>query len=525
MDLKTQRKGKIILFCTLVSLLLGGIFYQISFQLLVNITNAEFEKRALRVAERAQNVVEALSRAGLKSKSNPNRTIVEACSETGISDLRKWVYYSNFVGDLGFVKNNRVHCSALLGIITPPFKLEKPDKTLNTGAEFRVLSGIKYTNGEKTLAISNNDWIFVMKPTFVNRFKNMDVQKYDLQLYIRAASDFPFVSIGSVITAKETSWSKDQPTHWSEEYLYARSCGTKDDICSIVRYPISATNGIRESMNLWIIYAAILVSLLTVFTTYGLYNRQQSLSNQLKRAIREGHLQLAFQPIIMLSSGRCVGAECLLRWNNKGEWIRPDHFIQLAEDKGFIQSITKYVVQKSMREMSNILQTRPEFRLTINVTAGDLHDGWLKDQLMLSIKETSISPTQIGIELTERSLANLEEVSPQLQALREMGFSILIDDFGTGYSSLSYIHKLPFDVMKIDKSFIDSIGTDGVSSGTLPHIIEMGHGLDVELIAEGVESTEQVDWLKEKQVKKVQGWVYSKALPLSEFEEYLSAEE
>jgi sensor c-di-GMP phosphodiesterase-like protein len=150
----------------------------------------------------------------------------------------------------------------------------------------------------------------------------------------------------------------------------------------------------------------------------------------------------------------------------------------------------------------------------------DIKTGRVLDVLQAKLENTGIANRQIWLEATERGFMDMQAARATIDKARAQGFWVAIDDFGTGYSSLSYLQKLPLDALKIDKSFIDTIGTDSVSSNVTPHIIDMAKTLQLNIVAEGIETQEQADYLLAREVEYGQGWLYSKALPAADFMQF-----
>ena len=173
-----------------------------------------------------------------------------------------------------------------------------------------------------------------------------------------------------------------------------------------------------------------------------------------------------------------------------------------------------------MREMRALLLANGHLHIAINVCASDIQTGRLLDVLARALDGSGIAVGQIWLEATERGFIDVAAARNALERARAMGFSVAIDDFGTGYSSLAYLQNLPVDALKIDKSFIDTIGGDTVTSSVTSHIIDMAHTLELQIIAEGVETPLQADYLRERGVEYGQGWLFSKALPAAQFIAY-----
>ena len=214
----------------------------------------------------------------------------------------------------------------------------------------------------------------------------------------------------------------------------------------------------------------------------------------------------------------CVGAEALVRWRRPdGSMTRPDLFIPLAEESGLILPITDQVLAAVIEDLRGILEAERQLHIAINISAADIKSGRVLDVVTQVLSGTSIQARQIWLEATERGFMDIDAARVTISKARAMGHAVAIDDFGTGYSSLSYLQGLPMDALKIDKSFIDTIDTESATSSVTPHIIEMARALKLQIVAEGVETQAQADYLLAHEVDVGQGWLFSKALPAQEF--------
>ena len=249
--------------------------------------------------------------------------------------------------------------------------------------------------------------------------------------------------------------------------------------------------------------------------------RHMSPRGQLTDAVRRHQFIVAYQPIVDLATRRCVGAEALVRWKHHNRIVRPDHFIPLAEHRGLIQAITDQVLDTVLLELGEFLKRYPEYYVSINLSASDLTTPRFLDILTPAVARQKVKPEQIRIEATERGFLDAEAAKEVISAFRDAGHPVYIDDFGTGYSSLSHLQNFRVDALKIDKSFVDTIGQDAASSSVASHIIEMAATLDVKVIAEGIEREEQATYLHARGAQFGQGWLFSAPLTAAEFIRYV----
>jgi sensor c-di-GMP phosphodiesterase-like protein len=234
----------------------------------------------------------------------------------------------------------------------------------------------------------------------------------------------------------------------------------------------------------------------------------------LRVAAKRREFILEYQPVVDLTTGRWVGAEALVRWKCAGQIVRPDSFIPVAEESGVITVITRCVAEIVANDLPMLLQIHPEFRMAMNLSAADLRSDETLDLLRRVVRTPGVEPENLMVEATEHGFLQGDEAQQLISAIREMGIGVAIDDFGTGYSSLGRLQTLELNSLKIDKSFIDTIGTDGATSQVVPHIIQMGHSLGLEMVAEGVETEIQADYLRRSGVLHAQGYLFSKPITL-----------
>ena len=252
--------------------------------------------------------------------------------------------------------------------------------------------------------------------------------------------------------------------------------------------------------------------------------KQFDIEKDLRKAIENKQLLLHFQPRVDALTGKIVSAEALIRWEHP-VWglVSPGEFIPLAEETGFINEISDWVLRQVCHYISDWQKQKlPIVPISMNVTAQRfLRSNW-KSTLLHILDETNIDPTLIEIEITETTLIQHEKVvESALQFLKEHGIKIALDDFGTGYSSLSYLKDLSIDTIKIDRSFVEQISRTTDVEIIIKALIFMAKGLNMNIVAEGVETIEQLDFLKQQECHEIQGYLFSKPVSLETFQSLL----
>jgi diguanylate cyclase (GGDEF)-like protein/PAS domain S-box-containing protein len=247
---------------------------------------------------------------------------------------------------------------------------------------------------------------------------------------------------------------------------------------------------------------------------------QVELENRLLKAVNQNEFELVYQPKVCLKTGKIIGAEALIRWHHpENGLISPDLFIPVAEDMGLIKTIGQWVLSEACHQNKKWQAAGlPPIAVAINVSAVELKGVNYAEQVSKVLINTGLRPEFLELEVTETVSIDGDEAGVNdLLALREMGVLLSIDDFGTGYSSLSYLKRLPINTIKIDKSFVRDIKLDANDAAIVTAIIKMSHSLNFKVIAEGVETLDQLQYLKAFDCDEMQGYYASKPVSAEEF--------
>ena len=241
-----------------------------------------------------------------------------------------------------------------------------------------------------------------------------------------------------------------------------------------------------------------------------------ALKRQLRGAARRGELEVRYLQVVDVRSGRCVGAEALLRWRHASEGLlSPDLFIALAEETGLIVPITDWLMRRVARDLPDGLPEPERFHVSINLAGAHLRDPGTMGGILRAFEDSGLRPECLVFEVTEREFIEDEGGTARnvLEAIQAWGAKVALDDFGTGFSNIATLRRFRLDHLKIDKSFVEGIGTGSVAETVIDAIVDLGQKLEMTIIAEGVERPEQVDYLVARGVHLIQGFHFS--LPLT----------
>jgi len=488
-------------------------------------THALFEKVEADTVQNGQVISSFLdeSRSLLAVLNHPSRSF---CSDEEVDYFRELVFRTQNLRDMGRMRDGRLECSALFGRMHLPKTQYKPSMTQVDGT--RMYRNIPPYVSEKAMVfvLQQGDSFVVEDPNYDSHIRQVSPSSNTEITMLNVASQqkerpngMPSAIPGAV---KDRDWSGNVG-----DLLYVTRCVPRDYLCSSGYSSLHAA--LWNDRGRLISYAALgsLTAILPVLVLWLIRLRNRSMSNQLRRAIRQDKVKLVYQPILDLSTGRIVEAEALSRWTDEdGFQVSPEVFVRLAEERGFVGELTAMVVRQALRDFRELLRSGSGFRLNVNISASDLADPNFLPMLEHSLEVAGVEPQHLAIELTESSTACKQQAIETIRRLRERGHCVQLDDFGTGYSSLAYLKDLSVDALKIDRSFTQAIGTEAVIGAILPQILAMADALDLLVIVEGIETEEQARYFAalERPVMG-QGWLFGRPVPADVFHANLASAE
>jgi sensor c-di-GMP phosphodiesterase-like protein len=264
----------------------------------------------------------------------------------------------------------------------------------------------------------------------------------------------------------------------------------------------------------------LLMSALLLWLLVRIVRRRSSLEAALQTAIKRDELEIHYLPTIDIVSNRCVGGEALVRWRHPERGLLPPAvFIGLAEETGLIIQMTHWLLRRVAAEIASRFSGRSGMHFGVNLTARHFRNDDIVREVREALAAAQLPATTLVLEATERQMLDDGEGEPAvvMARLRALGCALAVDDFGTGHNGLAFLQKFDLDYVKIDKLFVETIGTDAVSRPVLDAIIDLGQRLGVTLIAEGVETPDQLAYLRDRGVRYAQGYLFAKPMPFAAF--------
>ncbi|MBB4403549.1 MULTISPECIES: EAL domain-containing protein [Rhizobium/Agrobacterium group] len=456
--------------------------------------------RADNTFKEAQGALEAIEAAHLP-----------ACSDQHIAQMRIVTINVPSIEEIGYFENGVIRCTSW-GRTAGNIAKSHVDYVTSEGIEvtLRIQPGVSHGDQMTSLHLGHHNAL-VAPSRFVDIILRDGISLALLNDHgqVISTQNQPDARVVTALAAQAGRGVNDAS-------LY--SVVKDDGLTAVVLEPRAAMREklLRELMVLLPIGAFIASFIVGIIVWMS--RKRLSPQTELEIAIRNREFVVHYQPIIDLKTNICVGAEALVRWRRPdGTLVRPDFFIPLAEETGLIEPITDQVVEAIIADIGPMLVEDRTLHIAVNLCAQDIKTGRILDFIDQRLTPAGIRKEQIWLEATERGFIDIDAARITLDKARRAGHSVAIDDFGTGYSSLQYLQGLPMDALKIDKSFVDTIGRNTATSTVTLHIIGMARELGLFSVAEGIETEEQAAYLREHGVDFGQGWLFSRPLPAGQF--------
>ncbi|AFY19922.1 EAL domain-containing protein [Pseudomonas sp. UW4] len=467
------------------------------------------------VARKLNNVYADLRAAQVEPNAQIDK-VLEALGDLDRSgqecSVEQYSQLADLVKDLRFVDQAAIQLPN--GKICSSYGQELP--SILAGNEKR-----KFSVGRRTYWVdsghavsADTDFIIVSEQStyvWANKKILLDNLKFpeDLQLdLIGPGGAVPIASTGLKPLQMLKPFHLEELVASADKVLIAFA-GNRNELISVISLPSSYLTGLKFKLfiGLACVFAALLLLARCIQRHYT------STAVRLRKALKANTLGVHYQPIVNLTTGYLVGAESLSHWSDNGTPVPADVFIAVAEKSDLIRKLTRSVIRQVAEDYSTYLWACKDFYITVNLSAQDIQDPDFPDYVASVLATYNMPVSAMAFEITERTMLDQKPAAMQLRRLRACGHRIAVDDFGIGYSNLSLLDSVPFDILKIDRSFI--AGDRIVAEDALwRHIAQLARSLRLKVVAEGVETAEQLPHLVSEGVLLAQGWLFSNALPV-----------
>lgn len=441
------------------------------------------------------------------------------CNEANLLAMRRMLFDAKFAIDIGYFKNNTLICTTGTGMLENPLPDNQPDYIVNKNSPSQI--GIRFEpelylllfteRPLKVLIIRQGNYNLILKSEV---FDPKIIVTPNWQVFYKESENL-FHLAGQ--TGLHNNIKSNDYLHYETNITCSNNNG---NYCVALYLPWDVF--FTDNRQLFII-SFILICLVSI--SCGLLvdehlTTRRSIVSRIRRGLKSGNFYWVYQPIVNLQSGKIIGCEVLARFKDDYGVLTPDQFIPILRQINLTWSFTKIMINTVLNELESAEQLPSGFKVSLNIFPCDVEQG----NVLSLPKITGLMQSKfvICLEITEDEYLDSTIAHGYFKTLIESGFRLSLDDFGTGYSNLKNLHNLSFHQLKIDRSFVQDIATEGLKASMIPNIMELVHKFGYTCVAEGIETTEQEVILKEAGVHYGQGWKYGRPMPILEFKEYIA---
>ncbi|GFD77139.1 EAL domain-containing protein [Alteromonas sp. KUL106] len=475
-----------------VTLLLGAVMF-------VFIREQE-ENRASEILDN----VRAIFRDAEITLDYLNGLAYESCEKDNLAEMRKTLFRSRFVKEIGFYETNSLACSTYLGVLDEAIDEDEPDFYTKLDDAFWINTPLQLFDKQATGTI--------VRRGRYNAVLDMDSiigysHTQDWQLFYNSDKFYHMAGNSSLVDSTLSQQDIAARTgYFSLQFVLCDERYT--NTCLQVKSDHGRVLDLHIGKLVLFVFVMLMTAALTHMITFNYLRRRRSLESRVKKGLREHKFYCLYQPFVDLQSGEVIGCEVLSRFNDEFGSIYPDEFIPQVKEQDMTWEFTVDMITKAMKDLNENPDIPEGFKVSFNLFPFDFtRDSCLNLDFALDM---NIKNFKLVLEITEDEQIATHSAAKHIKSLKSKGFLFAIDDFGVGYSNLGQLKTLNCDYLKIDRSFVMDMEENSIRSSLIPHIVSIANGLNVELIAEGVENLEQFHELKELKIGYGQGWLFGK---------------
>ena len=451
--------------------------------------------------------------------------VADPCSASNLASMRRQVVRSAYLKAVGYVKDDRLLCSSM-GDVGQGFEVGPvtPGWTSPIGTRVRMDVRFPFDTERTYLMIESRNYVALVSTQLVLNVMPDSAGRTegpDPALAVFSTFNNGFLAQQGFVdpawtggTVRAVPTAREVRTFIVDDHVVAVARSNIAFVGAVAALPLSQVRVQTRDTAMVLLPAVAIAGFLLALALVYWSRLQTAMPAVLRRAIKNNEFSLRYQPVVDLRTHQWVGAEALLRWRrHTGEAVPPDVFIPAAESARLIGHITQRVFELVARDLEGISVRYPQMHMAINLSTQDLAgDSRVVAALQQLAATTRMAPDRLVVEISERGLLQGDAARAVIEQIRAHDFKVAIDDFGTGYSNLAHVANFRLDYLKIDKIFVASIGRDAPTSSVVPHIVNLARTLNLEVVAEGVETEAQARFLHELGVQYAQGWLFGRPM-------------
>lgn len=486
------------------SAMAGGLFFLLFAALSLHQTWQKRERQHQQLLENSRTVLQQTLSSLINSTLSPLLPFTHTACNTINRELTSRAAFAGNLRAILLVKEGNAFCSSATGSFNLPLNVIAPLSDISRDIDLQLMPGTPLQPNKPALAL----WIKNPGSLQSGVFATLNITLAPYQLL---ASGHPEIT-GMALVAQRNAL-----TSWQSVVMQNKNLPTPLHRQALTGYPLQfvlygSTLTFSDYQN--ILLSGLLLSLLVSGACWLLLSVYQRPGKELIRGMKRGEFHVEYQPLVTSHDGQPYGMEALLRWTHptKGP-IPPDVFIHYAEAQNLIIPLTRHLFQLVSRDAHLLCHTIPRHAcLSLNISPLHLADSGFRQDVLRWLDTMPADHFTYVFEITERAMVRDENVGELFDWLHQQQIHIAIDDFGTGHSALIYLERYDFDYLKIDRGFVQSIGTDSLTSPVLDTVLQLAKKLNLKSVAEGVETGEQAAWLINRGVTHLQGYIFSRPL-------------
>lgn len=486
------------------SAMAGGLFFLLFAALSLHQTWQKRERQHQQLLENSRTALQQTLSSLINSTLSPLLPFTHTACNTINRELTSRAAFAGNLRAILLVKEGNAFCSSATGSFNLPLNVIAPLSDISRDIDLQLMPGTPLQPNKPALAL----WIKNPGSLQSGVFATLNITLAPYQLL---ASGHPEIT-GMALVAQRSAL-----TSWQSVVMQNKNLPTPLHRQTLTGYPLQfvlygSTLAFSDYQN--ILLSGLLLSLLVSGACWLLLSVYQRPGKELIRGMKRGEFHVEYQPLVTSHDGQPYGMEALLRWTHptKGP-IPPDVFIHYAEAQNLIIPLTRHLFQLVSRDAHLLCHTIPRHAcLSLNISPLHLADSGFRQDVLRWLDTMPADHFTYVFEITERAMVREENVGELFDWLHQQQIHIAIDDFGTGHSALIYLERYDFDYLKIDRGFVQSIGTDSLTSPVLDTVLQLAKKLNLKSVAEGVETGEQAAWLINRGVTHLQGYIFSRPL-------------